>query len=75
MREMVLHATRWERGASETDPLADSFLRVLALLCGEWLEAADVGYSSLSAFAKAFARIVGKRPARFRQNHLTKREP
>jgi hypothetical protein len=26
-------------GASETDPLAASFLQTLALLCGEWLEA------------------------------------
>jgi AraC-like DNA-binding protein len=39
MREMILHATRWPLGASETDPLAASFLRTLALLCGEWLEA------------------------------------
>lgn len=38
MREMILHATRWPLGASETDPLAASFLRTLALLCGEWLE-------------------------------------
>lgn len=38
MREMILHATRWPRGASETDALAASFLRTLALLCGEWLE-------------------------------------
>jgi AraC-like DNA-binding protein len=39
MREMILHATRWPRGASEANPLAASFLRTLALLCGEWLEA------------------------------------
>lgn len=39
MREMILHATRWPRGESETDPLAASFFRTLALLCGEWLEA------------------------------------
>jgi AraC-like DNA-binding protein len=38
MREMILHATRWPLGASERDPLAASFLRTLALLCGEWLE-------------------------------------
>lgn len=37
MREMILHATRWPLGASETDPLAASFLKTLALLCGEWL--------------------------------------
>ncbi|BBU62906.1 hypothetical protein MSC49_28410 [Methylosinus sp. C49] len=37
MREMILFATRWPLGASETDPLADNFLRALALLCGEWL--------------------------------------
>jgi AraC-like DNA-binding protein len=39
MQEMVLHATRWPLGASETDPLAASFLHTLALMCGEWLEA------------------------------------
>jgi AraC-like DNA-binding protein len=38
MREMILHATRWPLGASEADTLAASFLRTLALLCGEWLE-------------------------------------
>lgn len=151
MREMILFSTRWPLGASETDPLADSFLRALALLCGEWLQrelplflpsaahpsirramdyalhdlaaatlsealghaalsertfrrlfaretglswqnwlgqariqmamglliqgqritdvAADVGYASLSAFAKAFARVAGEGPAQFRQRH------
>lgn len=39
MREMILHATRWPRGESEADPLAASFFKTLALLCGEWLEA------------------------------------
>jgi AraC-like DNA-binding protein len=39
VREMILHATRWPLGADETDRLAASFLRTLALLCGEWLEA------------------------------------
>jgi AraC-like DNA-binding protein len=39
MREMIKHATRWPLGASETDPLAASFMQTLALLCGEWLEA------------------------------------
>ncbi|HEX4504583.1 MAG TPA: helix-turn-helix transcriptional regulator [Alphaproteobacteria bacterium] len=39
MREMIVHATRWPLGASETDQLAASFLRTLALMCGEWLEA------------------------------------
>lgn len=38
MREMILHATRWPLGAAEADPLAASFLRTLALLCGEWLD-------------------------------------
>lgn len=37
MREMILHASRWPLGASETDPLAASFLHTLALLCGQWL--------------------------------------
>lgn len=151
LQEMILHALRWPLGASEIDPLADSFLRTLALLCGEWLEselplclptakhvsirraidyaltdlasaslseavataalsertfrrlftrdtgltwqawlararirtamalliqgervsdvAIDVGYSSLSAFAKAFAQIAGEGPAQFRQRH------
>ncbi|ARN83127.1 AraC family transcriptional regulator [Methylocystis bryophila] len=154
MREMILFATRWPLGASETDPLADNFLRALALLCGEWLQrelplflpsatspslrramdyalgdlaaatltealrhaalsertfrrlfaretgltwqnwlcqariqmamglliqgqritgvAADVGYASLSAFAKAFAQIAGEAPAQFRQRHASK---
>ena len=151
MREMILFATRWERGASEADPLAASFLRTLALLCGEWLEselplflpgaahpairramdyagadpgaatqagaiaaaavsertfrrlfaretglgwqawltqariltamglltrggritdvAAEVGYASLSAFARAFAQLTGEAPAVFRRRH------
>lgn len=38
MREMILHAPRWPRGASETDPVATSFFTTLALMCGEWLE-------------------------------------
>jgi len=151
MREMILFATRWPLGAAETDPLAQSFLQTLALLCGDWLEAeialflpstahpavkramdyatadvagatqtgaaaaaalsersfrrlfpretglgwqswlgqarimmamglliegrrvtevaADVGYASLSAFAKAFAQLTGEAPAQFRQLH------
>lgn len=154
MQGMILHAVRWPLGASESDPLADSFLRTLALLCGEWLEselplflpsaqhpsirramdyaladlstvslskavaiaaqsertfrrsfaretgmtwqawlaqariqmamgflirgrrvsdvAIEVGYSSLSAFAKAFGQIAGEGPAQFRQRHLEK---
>lgn len=153
MREMILYATRWSLGASETDPLAASFLRTLALLCGEWLEselplflpgtthpsiqramdyatanlaeatqvgaiaaagmsersfrraferetgmgwqvwfgqarilmamgllqegrrvtnvAAEVGYASLSAFAKAFAKLAGEPPAQFRLRQLS----
>lgn len=39
MREMILHTMRWPLGASETDPLAASFLHTLGLLCGQWLEA------------------------------------
>ena len=31
--------------------------------------AADVGYASLSAFAKAFAQLAGEAPAQFRQRH------
>jgi AraC-like DNA-binding protein/quercetin dioxygenase-like cupin family protein len=151
MREMILFATRWEKGASETDPLAASFLTSLSLLCARWLEselplflptsphpairramdyamadpgaatqsgaadaammsertfrrvfsreaglgwqawlaqarmlkamsllvdghrvtdvATDVGYNSISAFAKAFATLVGEAPAQFRQRH------
>jgi AraC-like DNA-binding protein len=38
MREMVVHAMRWPRGAGGKDPLAASFFRTLALLCGQWLE-------------------------------------
>jgi transcriptional regulator GlxA family with amidase domain len=151
MREMVLHATRWERGASETDPsrrqfparlallrrvagtatesvsahhrppvlrramdyaLADLagatqagaithaalsersfrrlFMRETGLTWQAWLGqariqmamglliqgrrvtdvAADVGYASLSAFAKAFAQTAGEGPAQFRKRHL-----
>lgn len=40
MREMILHAARWPLGAAETDPVAASFFKTLALMCGEWLEAA-----------------------------------
>jgi AraC-like DNA-binding protein/quercetin dioxygenase-like cupin family protein len=151
MREMILFATRWEKGASETDPLAASFLTTLSLLCGRWLEselplflptsthpairramdyvtadpatatqrgaadvalmsertfrrvfsreagqgwqawltqarilkamsllvdghrvtsvAAEVGYNSISAFAKVFATLVGEAPAQFRQRY------
>jgi AraC-like DNA-binding protein len=152
MREMIVHSTRWPLGASETDPLAASFLRTLALMCGEWLEAelplflpsaahpailramdyaaadlaeatqagavaaagmsersfrrlfaketgmgwqawlgqarvlmamgllaegrrvtdvaADVGYSSLSAFAAAFTKLAGEAPMSFRQRQM-----
>jgi AraC-like DNA-binding protein len=38
MREMILHALRWPLGASETDPVATSFFRTLALMSEEWLE-------------------------------------
>jgi AraC-like DNA-binding protein len=31
--------------------------------------AADVGYSSLSAFAKAFAQLAGEGPSQFRHRH------
>lgn len=154
MREMILYATRWPLGASDADPLAESFLHTLALLCGDWLEselplfvpsaahpaikramdyaaadlstatqagavaaaalsertfrrlfqretgigwqawlaqarilmamglltegrrvtdvAADIGYASLSAFAKAFAQLTGEAPAQFRQRHAAK---
>ncbi len=149
MREMILHALRWPRGAAEGDPMAASFFATLALMCGEWLEselplslpsarhagvaramdyaaadpgravlagalsaaamsertfrrrfaaetgmawqawlaqarlmeamrrlaagervtdvAAEVGYASLSAFAKAFAQLTGEAPAAFRR--------
>lgn len=155
MREMILHATRWALDADRSQPLAASFLRTLALLCGEWLEselplflpgarhpairrgmdyaaadlacatqagalkaaalsertfrrlflretglswqtwlaqarilmamglltegrrvtdvAAEVGYASLSAFAKAFTQLVGEAPSLFRQRHLAAR--
>lgn len=151
MREMILFATHWKKGASESDPLAASFLTALSLLCARWLEselplflpssthpairramdyamadpgtatlsgaanaallsertfrrtfvkeaglgwqvwltqarmlkamsllvdghrvtsvAADVGYSSMSAFAKAFTALAGEAPAQFRQRH------
>jgi AraC-like DNA-binding protein len=38
MREMILHARRWPRGAAEADPLAQSYFTTLGLLCAEWLE-------------------------------------
>lgn len=38
MREMVVHALRWPQGPAETDPLAQSFFRTLALMCGDWLD-------------------------------------
>lgn len=157
MREMILHATRWELAAGRGGPLAESFLQTLALLCGEWLEselplflpsaahpairramdyasgdlaaatqtgamaaaalsersfrrlfaretglgwqawlvqarmlmamglltegrrvtdvAAEVGYGSLSAFAKAFAGLAGEAPAQFRQRHRAAARP
>lgn len=34
--------------------------------------AADVGYSSLSAFAKAFSRFSGEKPSQFRRRHFSK---
>lgn len=152
MREMILHATRWPLGSSDVDPVAASFLRTLALMCREWLEAelplflpgtthpsiqramdhaaadlanatlagavsaaamsersfrrafarevgmgwqnwlaqarilmamglltegarvtdiaSDVGYSSLSAFAQAFHKLVGEAPAQFRTRQM-----
>jgi AraC-like DNA-binding protein len=148
MRAMILHASQWSLGAAEVDPVAASFFRTLALMCGEWLEtelpfslpsathpglsramdyafvelaaaslkgalkaagmsertfrrvffretgltwqawltrarilaglrllmqgrrvsevAAEVGYNSLSAFAKAFAKLTGERPRELR---------
>ena len=39
MREMLLYAMRWPRGAAERDPVAISFFRTLSLLCQTWLEA------------------------------------
>src|SRR5579872_68488 len=39
MHEMIQHAVRWPLGAAEVDPIAASFFKSLALLCGEWLEA------------------------------------
>jgi AraC-like DNA-binding protein len=38
MREMLLYAMRWPRGAAERNPLAASFFRTLSLLCQTWLE-------------------------------------
>lgn len=38
MREMLLYAMRWPRGAAERSPLAISFFRTLSLLCQTWLE-------------------------------------
>lgn len=155
MREMVMFAMRWPLGASETDPMAQSFFRALAMLCGEWLAselplflpgathpgirramdgaaadlgnatqrgalaaanmsernfrrlfrretgmtwqgwlgharmlmamglltegrrvtdvAADMGYASLSAFAKTFAHVAGEPPARFRRRQHVRR--
>lgn len=151
MREMVLFAMRWPLGASDGDPVAESFFRTLALLCGEWLAselplflpsavhpgirramdyaaadlgtatqagavaaaalsertfrrhfaqeagmgwqewlmqarilmamgllvegrrvtdvAAEVGYASLSAFAKSFTQLSGETPTRFKLRH------
>jgi AraC-like DNA-binding protein len=148
MREMVIRALGWPRGAAQKSRLAKSFFETLSLLCAQWLEselplslprashpalaramdqvlqslekatqarackdagmsertfrrlflsetgvtwqawltqarilkamallaegrrvtevAADVGYSSLSAFAKAFAQLSGENPARYR---------
>lgn len=38
MREMLLYAMRWPRGAAQRDPVATSFFRTLSLLCQKWLE-------------------------------------
>jgi AraC-like DNA-binding protein len=38
MREMVLHAMRWPRGAGRRDPVAARFFRALSLMLGRWLE-------------------------------------
>lgn len=148
MREMMIYAMQWPRGAARKNRLAASFFQTLSLLCTRWLEselplslpsaahpglaramdgallgldratqaaackeagmsertfrrmflsetgmtwqawltqarilgamallaegrrvtdvAADVGYQSLSAFAKAFFQLTGENPARFR---------
>jgi len=151
MREMILHALRWPMRVSEKDPVAQSFFKTLALLCGDWLTrelplflptarhagltramdqaiaapamasqaraiaaahlsertfrrlfaretgmtwqswvsqlrllhamaalvagkritdvAADAGFASLSAFAKAFRQLTGESPSQFRSRH------
>ena len=38
MREMILHALRWPLGASEGDPVAQSFFHTLGMMCSQWLE-------------------------------------
>jgi AraC-like DNA-binding protein len=57
MREMIVHATRWPLGASESDPLAASFLRTLALMCGEWL-GAELPFFLPSATSPAIVRAM-----------------
>jgi methylphosphotriester-DNA--protein-cysteine methyltransferase len=51
-------------------------LKAMALLAeGQRVTAvsAEVGYESLSAFAKAFAALTGEAPARFRERHCRAR--
>jgi AraC-like DNA-binding protein len=57
MREMILHASQWSLGAAEVDPVAASFFRTLALMCGEWLQA-ELPFSLPSSMHPGLTRAM-----------------
>jgi len=65
MREMALYAMRWPPGAAREDPVAASFLRTLALLCGRWLES-ELPLSLPGAKHPALARAMDHALARLK---------
>jgi AraC-like DNA-binding protein len=62
MREMVLYAMRWPRGASERSPLAKNFFQTLSLLCTQWLESElplALPSASHPGLARAMDHVLG----------------
>jgi AraC-like DNA-binding protein len=61
LREMIVHAQRWPRGAAEDAPIAQSYFRTLALLCAEWLESElplRLPRSADAAVARAMDHVI-----------------
>jgi AraC-like DNA-binding protein len=57
MRELAVYAMRWPIGGDATDSLGEAYFDLLALLCGEWIEAAAPLRLPTSA-DPALARVI-----------------